>query len=180
MNVNAVVNFLIGFPALGTVLGLVTAFLVRESTHPGWKGTTTAFLAAVLGFASQVYEHAVKHQAYDLKLGAAVALVGFLAAQATYYGLWKPTGLAKVLQRIGMPKAAAQAVSAKAETTVADIKAKLEAEEQLPADPAPAPAPAPAAPSVVKAVNSKPIGFTLPSPADDAAPLDTSVEKLPE
>lgn len=78
-------------------LPLLVGVVTTHVTNSNSKAVLLLLLTAANGF---VVEYAAPHPD-GYKIGSAIvfALVGFAMSAASHFGLWKPTGVANVVQR---------------------------------------------------------------------------------
>jgi hypothetical protein len=79
----------------GSVIPLLVGLLTKYNAHPGLKGTLNALLSAIGGgIAVAIGAHGT------VSLGTWLFTMAqtFALSIATYYGVWKPTGVAQAVQ----------------------------------------------------------------------------------
>lgn len=81
-------------PAL---VGLVTS----RVTSPAVKGGLLVALSLATGVLTELGAALATGEAYDLGVGILNALLTLGVGQATYSSIWKPTGAAEALQKLG-------------------------------------------------------------------------------
>jgi hypothetical protein len=72
------------------VLPLVVGIVIKQVAHPAVKSIALAFLSAIAAIATAGLSS-------NGTIGTQTiveAVIGFIIAVGTYYGLWKPTGIA--------------------------------------------------------------------------------------
>ena len=95
---------------VGTILPLLVGLVTVRVTHPGKKAALLAMLAAVGGLGGELLTALTTGSRYDLGVGAITAVATFLVATGMHYGIWKPSGAAEALQKVGeTPEARAEA-----------------------------------------------------------------------
>lgn len=80
----------------GTLIPLAVGVITKAKASSGTKALTNALLSAVAGAIAPV---AAAQGRLDVKVFVASILTTFVASAATYYGVWKPTGVAGVVQQ---------------------------------------------------------------------------------
>lgn len=93
----AVVQLLIAF-VLPVIVGLVTTRVVS----PAVKAWLLAGLALVTSLLTELARALTTAQTFDVGVALLAALPTFVVSVATYYGLWKPTGVARAAQDVGV------------------------------------------------------------------------------
>jgi hypothetical protein len=85
------------------VLPLLVGVVTTHVTNSSVQAVILLFLSAANGF---LVEYAAPHpDGYSLGSAVVFALVGFVMAVASHFGLWKPTGVARTLQtKVGVTK----------------------------------------------------------------------------
>lgn len=73
------------------ILPIVVAFVTKQDTLGKYKAVTLLALSAITSFVYQWQEYASGVGDVDLGNAALGAVVTFVIATATHYGLWKPT-----------------------------------------------------------------------------------------
>jgi hypothetical protein len=84
---------------VGVLLPLVVGFVTKRTTDPGVKASLLAFLSAVSGFGTEAL-NSWGH--FDWRTAFFTWLATFLTAVGTYYGFFKPTGVAAIAQNSGV------------------------------------------------------------------------------
>ena len=79
------------FILASVVLPFVVAFVTKQNTLGKYKAIILLALSAVTSFVYQWQEYASGIGDVDLANAALGAVVAFVIAAATHYGLWKPT-----------------------------------------------------------------------------------------
>lgn len=92
----AVVQLLIAF-ILPVLVGLVTSRVVS----PAVKAWLLAGLALATSLLTELARALTSGAVYDVGVALMAALPTFVVSVATYYGLWKPTGVAAAAQDVG-------------------------------------------------------------------------------
>lgn len=87
---------------LSTLLPVLVGLVTTRVTRPGVQSALLAALSSGAGFGTEVLAAHTAHAPYDVSMGAVMTVVGFTVAVATHEGLLKPTGLAAVLNGLGM------------------------------------------------------------------------------
>lgn len=85
------------------ILPLFVGLITKVVTHPGVKAVLLAAASALTGLLTELGAAVSAGVAYNLGNGLLLALVAFLVATGTYYGIWKPTNVANKLQKVGTP-----------------------------------------------------------------------------
>lgn len=87
----------------GTVLPLLVGLVTTRETSPGRRAVYLAALSVVISLLTEVASALQAGVVYNLGTALIAALVTFLIAVGTHFGLWKPTGTSEKLQAIGSP-----------------------------------------------------------------------------
>lgn len=87
--------------AVGTVLPLLAGLAVRIDAHPRVRSIVLLVLAAATSFLTELGNALAAHQPFNVGSALLSVLVTFVAAAATQFGLWEPTGAAAVVKAIG-------------------------------------------------------------------------------
>jgi hypothetical protein len=85
----------------GTVLPLLVDLVTTRETSPGKRAIYLAALSVVISLLTEIASALQAGVVYNLGTALIAALVTFLVAVGTHFGLWKPTGTADALQGIG-------------------------------------------------------------------------------
>lgn len=85
----------------GTVLPLLVGLVTTRETSPGKRAIYLAALSVVISLLTEIASALQAGVVYNLGTALIAALVTFLIAVGTHFGLWKPTGTADALQDIG-------------------------------------------------------------------------------
>lgn len=93
----AVVQLLIAF-ILPVLVGLVTT----RVTSPAVKAWLLAGLSLVTSLLVELARALTAGTVYDLGVALLAALPAFVVSVASFYGLWKPTGVTATVQDIGV------------------------------------------------------------------------------
>lgn len=96
---------------VSTILPLLVGLVTKVVTHSGWKAVILAALSAVTGLLTELGNALTNGTVYNLGQGLLLALLAFLVATGTYYGIWKPTTVANKLQAVGDGRVAKDADS---------------------------------------------------------------------
>lgn len=86
---------------VSTVLPLFVGLVTKSTTSSAVKAVLLALTAAVTGILTELYDALTTSTTYDLGIGLITALGAFLVAVGLHFGLYKPTGAASVVQRVG-------------------------------------------------------------------------------
>lgn len=86
---------------VSTVLPLVVGLVTKTVTHPGAKAVLLAGLSLLTSLLTELGESVASGTTYDVGQGLMLALPTFLIAVGMHYGIYKPTGTAERLQRVG-------------------------------------------------------------------------------
>lgn len=78
---------------VSVVLPILVALVTQRLASPAVKAAILAFLAALLGFCSELLDALTSHTAYNLGPALLTWLTSFLIAVAMHFGLWKPVGV---------------------------------------------------------------------------------------
>lgn len=92
---------------LGLVITFVLPLLVGVvTTHVTNSGVQAVILLALTAINGFLVEYTAPHpDGYSVGSALVLALVGFVTAVASHFGLWKPTGVARVLQtKVGVTR----------------------------------------------------------------------------
>jgi hypothetical protein len=89
---------------INVVLPLLVALVTRSSTPSSVKGVLLLALSAVSVLLTQWYDSAQAGEVIDWKTTLYNAVIAFVIAVASYFGLWRPTQVRARLQAIGDPK----------------------------------------------------------------------------
>lgn len=92
-----VVQLLIAF-ILPVLVGLVTT----RVTSPAVKAWLLAGLSLVTSLLVELARAIAAGTTYDLGIALLAALPAFVVSVATYYGLWKPTGVTAAVQDVSV------------------------------------------------------------------------------
>lgn len=89
---------------VGVLTPLATAVVQQPTWTPRLRSIVGVVVSVVLAAATVYGEQAahLTHATLPTLLGAVTAVI--VAAQATYHGLYKPTGLAPALERVTSPQ----------------------------------------------------------------------------
>lgn len=79
---------------LGFVVPVLTAILVKSKAPAALKAITNAVLVCVAGLLAMAIK---SNGAIDLYVGGVAIAEAAVASWASYYGFWKPTGIAPSL-----------------------------------------------------------------------------------
>jgi len=85
----------------GTVLPLLVGLVTTRETSPGKRAIYLAALSVVISLLTEIASALQAGVVYNLGTALVAALVTFLIAVGTHFGLWKPTGVATTLQDVG-------------------------------------------------------------------------------
>ena len=85
----------------GTVLPLLVGLVTTRETSPGRRAIYLAALSVVISLLTEVASALQTGVTYNLGTALIAALVTFLIAVGTHFGLWKPTGAAGAVQDVG-------------------------------------------------------------------------------
>ncbi|WP_066038645.1 hypothetical protein [Herbiconiux solani] len=91
---------------VSTILPLIVGLVTKVVTDPGVKAIILAGLAAVTGLGTEFLNAITSGTSYDLGTGLVLAVTSFLIAVGLHFGIWKPTGAAGAVQRVGAKHAA--------------------------------------------------------------------------
>lgn len=85
------------------VLPLLVGVVTTHVTNSSVQAVVLLFLSAANGF---LVEYAAPHpDGYSVGSAVVFALVGFVTAVASHFGLWKPTGVSRaMLTKVGVTK----------------------------------------------------------------------------
>lgn len=86
---------------VGVILPLVVGLVTTRVTNSAARALLLALLSAAAGLLSELGESITAGTAYDIGVGGLAALTTFLTAVGLHFGLYKPTGAAAALQRVG-------------------------------------------------------------------------------
>lgn len=81
---------------LPIAVGLVTTRVTAGST----KAWLLAGLTLVTSVVTQLASAIAGHASFDVGLALVAAIPAFAISVATYYGLWKPTGVGEAVQNV--------------------------------------------------------------------------------
>ena len=92
--------------AVAVVLPLLVGLVTKVTTHPGIQAVILLLLSAITGFLTLALQaHQTNDVTWNWKNAALNAVVTFVIAVASHFGLWKPTQVARKAQEVGGPKA---------------------------------------------------------------------------
>lgn len=86
---------------VGVVLPLLTGLMTKTSTSAGFKAVVLLALSAVSAVLADFLAALNGGLAFDLGATLLTALGTFLIGVGMHFGIWKPTGVAAGLQRVG-------------------------------------------------------------------------------
>lgn len=86
---------------VGVVLPLLTGLVTKTSTSAGFKAVVLLALSAVTAVLTDFLAALNGGTAFDLGATLLTALGTFLIGVGMHFGIWKPTGVAAGLQRVG-------------------------------------------------------------------------------
>jgi hypothetical protein len=86
---------------VGVILPLIVGLVTTRVTNSGARATLLAALAAATGLLTELGESLTAGTPYDIGVGGLAALAAFLTGVGLHFGLYKPTGAASALQRVG-------------------------------------------------------------------------------
>lgn len=86
------------------LLPLLVALVTKRVTSSNAKALLLLVLASLNSLGNTLYQNLVNDVSFSWTNMLATAIVGFVIAVSSHYGLWKPTGTAKTLQEVGSPK----------------------------------------------------------------------------
>ncbi len=89
----------------GTVLPLLVGLVTTRETSPGRKAIYLAALSVLVSLLSEIASALQTGVVYNLGTALIAALVTFLVAVGTHFGLWRPTGASEALQAVGRHRA---------------------------------------------------------------------------
>lgn len=86
---------------ISVVLPLIVALVTKLDTNSAVRAILLAALAVVVNLLTELLQALQEGTPYNLGMALVFALVSFVIAVSTHYGLWKPTGAATALQAVG-------------------------------------------------------------------------------
>lgn len=89
---------------VGVVLPLLTGLVTKVATSPSVKAIVLLLLSGVTSVLSGFLASLNGGTPFNLGTTLVAALGTFLVGVGMYVGIWKPTGAAVALQRIGSPR----------------------------------------------------------------------------
>lgn len=89
---------------VGVVLPLLTGLVTKVATSPAVKAIVLLVLSGVTSVLTDFLASLNGGAAFDLGTALVAALGTFLVGTGMYFGVWKPTGTAVAMQRIGSPR----------------------------------------------------------------------------
>lgn len=96
MDTTLTIDALVVTMLVGTILPILVGLVTKSTASSGLKGVALLFLSAVQGFV--VNQTVADGSAVFTTEGVLLALLGFVAAVASYFGVLKPTGAAPAVQ----------------------------------------------------------------------------------
>ena len=84
---------------VGVILPITVGLITKVTTSASTKAVALAFLAAVSGFVSEMLSSG---SAFQWSTALITWAATFIVAVAVHFGLWKPTGTAAAVQRVGV------------------------------------------------------------------------------
>jgi len=93
---NSIVKLDVGFLAIvaGTFIPIVVALVTKWKTSSGVKAVVNGLLAAVAGAVAVATQ---ANGVVNVRNTVGAIALAWLTSVATYYGLWKPTGIANAV-----------------------------------------------------------------------------------
>lgn len=85
---------------LAVLLPIVVGFVTTRVTSGAIKAWLLAGLSLVTAVVTQLGAAVATNSAFDLGLALLATIPAFAISVATYYGLWKPTGIGKAAQDV--------------------------------------------------------------------------------
>lgn len=85
---------------LTIVLPIAVGLVTTRSTSGGVKAWLLAGLTLATSLLTQLASAIANNASYDVGVALLAAIPAFAISVATYYGLWKPTGVGKAAQDV--------------------------------------------------------------------------------
>lgn len=89
---------------VGVVLPLLTGLVTKVATSPAVKAVVLLVLSGVTSVLTGFLASLTGGAPFELGTAVVAALGTFLVGVGMYFGIWKPTGAAVALQRVGSPR----------------------------------------------------------------------------
>lgn len=89
---------------VGVVLPLLTGLVTTVNVSASAKAIILLALSAATNVLSEFLQAITTHTAFDLGTTLLATLGTFLVGVGMHFGIWKPTGAAVALQRLGASK----------------------------------------------------------------------------
>lgn len=85
---------------LGTLLPLITGWVVRLDAHSAVRAVTLLLLSGLTSFLTDWLNSINGHTAFDFKTVGVTALVTFIVGVGTHYGFWQHLGVSKFFNNL--------------------------------------------------------------------------------
>ncbi len=89
---------------VGGILPLLTGLVTKATWDGGVRAVVLLALSGVTGILTDFLGSLNHGTPFDWPTALTAGFITFCAGVATHFGLWKPTGAAAVVQRIGSPR----------------------------------------------------------------------------
>lgn len=89
---------------VGVVLPLLTGLITTVNVSASTKAIILLGLSAATNVLSEFLQAITTHAGFDLGATLLATLGTFLVGVGMHFGIWKPTGAALALQRVGSPR----------------------------------------------------------------------------